>query len=1257
MKLIKQKYHFTAFLSNHCNKSKMNKEKYLEYEYQCMLYHQQHHINSIVYHWSVIPLNILKDIGFIHDYNESRILRKKGCNETEKMNLHDGWKNMVREYGLDGLAIVINGDDKTYHVIQSKCWNDNSYLTAKDLGTFLSVFSFRIQVKHQTAKGFIYYTGRVQSDLRDDIINSKGNIILQHLPFTETLVVQHKNDIITKLRYYQINAIHNLSNENKWIIDKTIGIVLGLLHMPCGSGKTMVVSQWSCSISPETIIIILSPTRALSTQNLECFSIVWKHNNVDFEHLLVTTDGKVEERTKEGILTKMIKSKKLLISSTHKSMEIVLSALKETKRKAVVIVDEAHNVLNSNGKTNILFNETKNYIEKILFVTATPPKHLHTIKENLNIVYDYPLTHAIKDKIISDYRIYVPVEICDNLYSVHFSEYYYSNKNNEFDHTTESNQINKECTIIKDAELLGTIDLITKKAIFLCNSMIRTGCRRCIVYLLHLTDCQDFIKRFQAVCEKYLFMPHYTDIITGETLSKKRELILQEFQKNGDLVTLRVIASVKVLDEGIDIPSCDSVFLASINKSTNPTKTVQRISRSTRIDYSNPNKIAACFIWTNDIHAVIDCLDLLKENDTNFLEKIKVVCNDNEIIKLEEDNTTELEQLNTVSSTKINPKQKRKVQLKQFVETTEISYEIAMKEYFRIKCMSCDESFLYFTQQLKEFVKNKSCVPSNSVDVSPLLRTWYINLLSSVLRKNKKMIKSSSDIITSSSITNENLQLLFSISSIIETDFVNKINSNCEKHEKKSFCQSSKISRIYLLDNNYTSIITSENLFHECFHYASDNFNDYKNKLFLDYVDLISKAITMTIDHITTINKIIEFHGEYNVIEVPTVINKLQWINICVCFCAFNDIELPEQDIKLVNFFQLVIIAGFSKGTKTFSQVINHDSFKYHKMMLYITAVYGTFQIYDILCEKKYEENYKTSYLCTIASYFGQLQYLKYVHIKGCNLSTLTSYFAITSNHWKCFIYAHEHGCLWSLDQILKCKSKNKNTLSLLAAIVKGGETKFCFFCNITSTTNKFCGKCGKISYCSKICQIQDWKRHKLSCKYGSSCITHHKYGNDEGKILIIQRIYQLLELELKQKKCKSKKILMDILFIEFITISNVGKITLELNKEKYKIEIYLDSCTIVFEGIDKTTSHIRNYNEFGYNVFKKMFLLNNNNVKYLFQFVDVICQYTTDPIIINNIKTVNTNLSLSTLINEHFQMKLQETKSNIWTNNYTFRS
>jgi hypothetical protein len=80
--------------------------------------------------------------------------------------------------------------------------------------------------------------------------------------------------------------------------------------------------------------------------------------------------------------------------------------------------------------------------------------------------------------------------------------------------------------------------------------------------------------------------------------------------------------NIHVLDEGIDIPECDSIFLT--NPNNNYINIIQRISRANRIDENNINKIANIFVWCKNedkysqIYNLINNYILINHNSNNI---------------------------------------------------------------------------------------------------------------------------------------------------------------------------------------------------------------------------------------------------------------------------------------------------------------------------------------------------------------------------------------------------------------------------------------------------------------------------------------------------------------------------------------------------------------------------------------------------------------------------------------------------------------
>ncbi len=124
--------------------------KWFLYETRCILKHMTEHKHT-VWHWSKIPKIHLYNSGFIHIFNENRLLKKKNI-----------------EYGLDALAL---DDQGVYHGIQCKNWKYNQYLCAKDLGSFYQVVYHRLKSKSPDSKGYLYHSCKLQSDVRNDLQN------------------------------------------------------------------------------------------------------------------------------------------------------------------------------------------------------------------------------------------------------------------------------------------------------------------------------------------------------------------------------------------------------------------------------------------------------------------------------------------------------------------------------------------------------------------------------------------------------------------------------------------------------------------------------------------------------------------------------------------------------------------------------------------------------------------------------------------------------------------------------------------------------------------------------------------------------------------------------------------------------------------------------------------------------------------------------------------------------------------------------
>jgi hypothetical protein len=108
--------------------------------------------------------------------------------------------------------------------------------------------------------------------------------------------------------------------------------------------------------------------------------------------------------------------------------------------------------------------------------------------------------------------------------------------------------------------------------------------------------------------------------ISCDNNEKERKEILKSFSNNNDKIQL--LFNIKILNECIDIPSCDSIYISYPPKSK--ITTIQRISRATRKDINNPHKIANVFIWCDEYDEILKILSIFKEYDLLFKDKIKL---------------------------------------------------------------------------------------------------------------------------------------------------------------------------------------------------------------------------------------------------------------------------------------------------------------------------------------------------------------------------------------------------------------------------------------------------------------------------------------------------------------------------------------------------------------------------------------------------------------------------------------------------------
>lgn len=471
--------------------------------------------------------------------------------------------NNIPDLGAD---ILLKKNNK-YILVQCKNFDAKNYVNIHHLGGFYSM------IAHYQMDGIVYYTSKLSPNIKILKPNDKIEFIQKGI---DDIVIPI-NKIISNPYYYQIEAYEKLKNCNR-----------AILNLPCGMGKTLTSIMIAKGYDN---IIVISPLIAYAKQNLERFQ-----NELGNEYNSITINS--EGTRDETEIIKKLKNKNIL-SVTFKSVDILINILNKIKNK-IIIIDEFHN-LSKNDIFNIEtpFNKLLNSDSKILFMSATPKFfNLDDVEYNNKIIfgdniYSFPMSRGISEKHICNYEIYLPdIRTKNNINDI-------------------SNEIS-----IKDLP----VELVLK-AKYILRGMLETGSKKCIIYLLNQEEAINMVSILNKLNE-YYYIELYVDSIISDNSSSKRDEILNKFS---DFEGFSIICSVAILDECIDIPKCDSIFISYLSESK--IRNIQRLCRAIRNDKSNIHKIAKVFLWCEEYHEISIFISQLKEFDENFTEKKVCIMN------------------------------------------------------------------------------------------------------------------------------------------------------------------------------------------------------------------------------------------------------------------------------------------------------------------------------------------------------------------------------------------------------------------------------------------------------------------------------------------------------------------------------------------------------------------------------------------------------------------------------------------------------
>lgn len=540
-----------------------------------------------VYLWKDVPESLLIKYGIFSSNSMARVKRK--INQA----------NPFQDTGIDLISI----DNLTNQCAAIQCKNGYANgLTLNDLAGFSWMVANNIELNP-----VVYYTSKLSPQIK----MSNNRIKFNRFCYTPensipTITAQIQEQIVKKKRIkdhldyikqildqtivpspikpfgYQIDACNKII-EHLEINNKAI------LSLPCGCGKTYTSYMISKYFNK---IVIISPLKQFAKQNLSKFKQYGYLNPT----LLIDSDG---TRDLDEITEFISTNKQFLLSVTFKSVDVIA---KLGITGCLIIIDEFHNLTKANisDPLNPFFQVLDSLDNKFLLMSATP--RIYELENNEDIneyidladpIYSMSFSTAIENGYITDYKIFLP--------SIH-----------------ETNE-----DLIVDISSEVDIDSISSqllaKTTFLFKGLLDQGARKCIVYVEGMDELEAMADAIELLNQYYL-MDLNVQQITAKTSYRLRNQILTQFENS---TKLELLFSIRILDECVDIPSCDSIYITYSSESK--IRTIQRLCRCVRINKSNPFKIAKVFIWTDQYSKILPTLSSIKEYDQNFNTKISVL--------------------------------------------------------------------------------------------------------------------------------------------------------------------------------------------------------------------------------------------------------------------------------------------------------------------------------------------------------------------------------------------------------------------------------------------------------------------------------------------------------------------------------------------------------------------------------------------------------------------------------------------------------
>jgi len=631
------------------------------FEHYCVQHHRAKYGHD-VWHASVVPEAELFSAGVFHDYNSRRMLRNANLRDARTRG------GITSPYVDDGLDFLVKKPDEdpskraAYYPGQAKNYAKKSVCANHLAGFYRNMMKMR-------APGYLYTTTRLDINLREDLMQDPSAYTHERLDFDPTTfaltrATSHSDETTYGLRGYQEEAVSAILE--RLVQEEQTKMIL---HVGCGLGKTLIAGRVFAEIKNKRkpyIYVCIAPLR-VSVTNLKdrlspFFTAVASSSSApQFRTLLVDSDsGGTTDPVHIGNVLKT--REPIVIFATYESFfGLLTEEFGEyfTDEDAFLVADEMHNLTKAQCRV-------VNEYQTSLLMSATVPEQLKEVLDATE-AYRYTMADGIAAGFLCDYEVYLPLlkraptptatptdseaatptdsEAATPTTSAGAAEPeedeedvsegdtdYASDDEGDSDDASDGDgngdaeDDGRERTAA-DVEFPAGFptDDVTAKALFLCTGMLQTGSRRCIVYLRSTDECVQFNRMLRRVSEEYHGLRMWSAQMDYTVGAARRSEMLRDFQADSEEHDLFVIASVRILDEAVDIPRCDSEFITYVGDRASDIRTVQRLQRGGRLDPTNPSKRNNLFIWTEEWSRAVNSLTLMRQEDPLFHKKLRTL--------------------------------------------------------------------------------------------------------------------------------------------------------------------------------------------------------------------------------------------------------------------------------------------------------------------------------------------------------------------------------------------------------------------------------------------------------------------------------------------------------------------------------------------------------------------------------------------------------------------------------------------------------